>query len=164
MVQPKQSLPCSVPSHRLSFGVHGMPYSEPGFATIVEMPRQEQQQRRQRHKQPVASQQQWQQQQQQQPCVHGVLHKITRQEWAYVKATEGVGSKSIGYQVRTSSLYHRHPTQVSSHLVLHSMRGALGETGLGVFTSGAARFAGFGQFPDCDNPLLAGGSSGLPFA
>jgi hypothetical protein len=95
LVQPRQSLPCSVPTHRLSFGVQGMPYSEPGFATIVEAPQQEQQRQQPRLKQ---SQRQ-QQQHQQPPCVHGVLHRITRREWAYVKATEGVGSKSIGYQV-----------------------------------------------------------------
>ncbi|WIA28381.1 hypothetical protein OEZ86_010927 [Tetradesmus obliquus] len=96
MVQPRQSWPCCVPSHRLSFGVQGLPYSEPGFATIVEVPQQEQQQQ-QWQRQQLSPQQQ--QQQQQQPCVHGVIHRITRREWAYVKATEGVGSKRIGYQV-----------------------------------------------------------------
>jgi hypothetical protein len=33
-----------------------------------------------------------------------VVHRITRREWAYVKATEGVGSKSIGYQVGAAPL------------------------------------------------------------
>ncbi|KAF6263169.1 hypothetical protein COO60DRAFT_511779 [Scenedesmus sp. NREL 46B-D3] len=105
LVQPSQSLPCSLPTHRLSFGVQGMPYSEPGFATVVEIPQQEQQQQRQQQppqpqrQQVRPLQKQQQQQQQQPPCAHGVVHRITRLEWAYVKASEGVGSRSIGYQV-----------------------------------------------------------------
>jgi hypothetical protein len=33
-VTPKQSLPVFAPSHKLSFGMLGFPYVEPGFATV----------------------------------------------------------------------------------------------------------------------------------
>lgn len=36
------------------------------------------------------------------PCLHGVLHRVTQQEWQLIKAFEGVlGSdvSSVGYQV-----------------------------------------------------------------
>jgi hypothetical protein len=99
-VRPKESLPCAVPGYRLSFAVQGLPYAEPGFATIMPVSteqklQQQQQQQQQQQKQQVAgsfsSSDTW-------PCVHGVLHRVTQREWAHIQATEGVGS-SAGYQV-----------------------------------------------------------------
>ena len=34
LVKPKESIPCFIPDHVLSFRVLGFPYAEPGFATI----------------------------------------------------------------------------------------------------------------------------------
>lgn len=33
------------------------------------------------------------------PCVHGVVHRLTKIDWSRVQATEGVGSPILGYQV-----------------------------------------------------------------
>eukprot|EP00878_Enallax_costatus_P023350 GHUV01024830.1.p1 GENE.GHUV01024830.1~~GHUV01024830.1.p1 ORF type:complete len:165 (-),score=21.19 GHUV01024830.1:290-784(-) len=104
MVRPQQSLPCKLPDHMLSFSVLGFPYAEPGFATIVPLAEQQHQQ----HPPPQSGRSQ---QQQTRPfrladvqhkgcqCVHGVLHRITKREWQFVQATEGVGNQDVGYQV-----------------------------------------------------------------
>lgn len=67
---------------------------EPGFATIVpRQPSAGQQQQAASSSSSIAAR----------PCVHGVLHRVTRREWAHIKATEGVGSQHAGYQARGSA-------------------------------------------------------------
>eukprot|EP00879_Flechtneria_rotunda_P010973 GHRR01011466.1.p1 GENE.GHRR01011466.1~~GHRR01011466.1.p1 ORF type:complete len:352 (+),score=125.71 GHRR01011466.1:318-1373(+) len=122
-VKPRQSLPCSVPGYMLSFGVQGFPYAEPGFATIVQQQHCQQLQSQPHRHQPQQTSEQLHQQlpvqglaansisagsssnssqnTSQPPCVHGVLHRITRLQWDFIKATEGVGSSDVGYQVAT---------------------------------------------------------------
>lgn len=106
-VRPRQSVPCYVPGYHLSFGVQGFPWAEPGFATIspcrgscdsplplgAEQPA-------------VQSSSSWRTRMcaGNVPCLHAVLHRISKQEWEMVKASEGValGSENsgVGYQVR----------------------------------------------------------------
>lgn len=110
MVRPRQSVPCMVPDHTLSFGVLGFPYTEPGFATIVQSTQQQQQQPaanppgsvgRMTLKQEHSAEEQ---SRGHRPCVHGVLHRITKREWAFVQATEGAGNRDVGYQVQHGCL------------------------------------------------------------
>ncbi|KAF8072515.1 CDC14A [Scenedesmus sp. PABB004] len=89
-VRPSGAWPCSLPDHELSVaGMMGLPFSEPGMATILQRPQQQPQQHQQRRQPPPGGQ----------PCVHGVLFRISAAEWERVKATEGVGSSAVGYQV-----------------------------------------------------------------
>jgi hypothetical protein len=72
-----------VPGYTLSFNVTGFPFAEPGFATVAHCERC-----RDRRS-----------------ALHGVLHRVTQQEWASIQASEGVlpgdsHGASIGYQVR----------------------------------------------------------------
>ena len=80
-VRPRVSLPAAAPGLRLSFGMLGFPFSEPAFATVVGPGH------------PLAAGGA------DAPPAHGVLHVITREDWAWVCSTEGVGSSSAGYQV-----------------------------------------------------------------
>lgn len=100
-VRPQQSMPCYVPGYTLSFGVQGFPWAEPGFATIqpcsndsnqcsAEAPGSNPSSLR-RHVYAGNT-----------PCLHAVLHRVTKKEWAAIKASEGVlgsDNSSIGYQV-----------------------------------------------------------------
>ncbi|MEW5317987.1 MAG: hypothetical protein WDW38_009241 [Sanguina aurantia] len=65
----------------LSFGLQGLPYLEPGFGTIEEVPLTS-------SGCPLPSR-----------AVCGVVHCITPTEWLGVQATEGVGSTRVGYQL-----------------------------------------------------------------
>lgn len=80
-VRPRVSAPAVAPALRLSFGMLGFPFAEPAFATVVDP------------NHPLAAGGCTA------PPAHGVLHVITRQEWAWICQTEGVGSSSAGYQV-----------------------------------------------------------------
>lgn len=97
-VQPQQSLPCYVPGFELSFGMRGFPWQEPGFATIQpQRPRTSQQQGQQHGGSEARTRG---------ACLHGVLHRITRRDWAFVKASEGVvgqDGSGVGYEVRPHS-------------------------------------------------------------
>lgn len=104
-VRPRQSVPCRVPDHLLSFSMLGFPYAEPGFATIVQHTQGLQAQRQplyaHSNKHSVSQPaffKDWRDNVRDH-CVHGVLHKITKREWQLVQATEGVNNHGFGYQV-----------------------------------------------------------------
>jgi hypothetical protein len=77
----------------------GFPYAEPGFATILPASGSDPgsggpspSSRWRRHVNADSST----------PCLHGVLHRVTQQEWQLIKASEGVlgsDTSSVGYQV-----------------------------------------------------------------
>jgi hypothetical protein len=103
-IVPAASVPAVVRTHCLSFGMTGLPYTEPGFATI----------------QQLCPENTLDGLQPQQPCVHGVVHAISAADWVRVQASEGVGSRSTGYQVRTARggaiARYRHNCIASAHL------------------------------------------------
>ncbi|KXZ53069.1 hypothetical protein GPECTOR_8g62 [Gonium pectorale] len=82
----------------LSFRMLGLPYAEPGFATI-ERAQPEQQQQQQQQPGPVSTgasssgSSRWRSE------VHGVVHLLRHSDWVQVMATEGVGAGSTGYRV-----------------------------------------------------------------
>ncbi|KAI8467962.1 MAG: hypothetical protein J3K34DRAFT_523335 [Monoraphidium minutum] len=80
-VRPRVSVPAAAPALRLSFGMLGFPFAEPAFATLVPPGH------------PLAAGGAAA------PPAHGVLHAVSREEWAWICSTEGVGSSSAGYQV-----------------------------------------------------------------
>lgn len=107
MIKPAASLPAVLPGWQLTFSQPGLPYAEPGFAAVERQPA-------------VAAAgatngdggsgaappQQAQQQQQRRPDVHGVLHRITPSQWAYVLETEGASKEDSddgGYAVVTTT-------------------------------------------------------------
>lgn len=96
---PPACCPCLHHHHH----AQGFPWAEPGFATICELDTA-----------PAAAATQhdggddlssWRQHTLTDgtPCLHAVLHRVTQQEWASIKASEGVfgsgQSSSVGYQV-----------------------------------------------------------------
>jgi hypothetical protein len=104
-VWPQQSLPCYVPGYTLSFGVCGLPFAEPGFATIAPAawPAQLSAQ--------PADHTAWREALQGDgvtPCaLHGVLHRVSRSDWRRIQVSEGVlgsgsssGGGGVGYQVQ----------------------------------------------------------------
>jgi hypothetical protein len=112
-VRPRQSIPCYVPGYHLSFGVQGFPWSEPGFATItpchsssgLPLPPGSNQPGSDRSSSSSSSGSAWRKHlcAGKIPCLHAVLHRITKEEWGLVKASEGVvlgsDSSGVGYQV-----------------------------------------------------------------
>jgi hypothetical protein len=107
-VRPRQSVPCYVPGYHLSFGVQGFPWAEPGFATIYPCHGSCDSSSPSGAEQPAiqGSSSSWRTRRcaGNIPCLHAVLHRISKQEWEVVKASEGValGSENsgVGYQVR----------------------------------------------------------------
>lgn len=76
MIKPAESVPAKLPGYRLSFNQPGLPYREPGFATVEPAPAG--------HEQPV----------------HGVAHRMTNTEWNYYKESEGAaGQSDQGYGI-----------------------------------------------------------------
>jgi hypothetical protein len=98
-VRPQQSMPCYVPGYTLSFGVQGFPWAEPGFATIQPCRADSSS----CSAETLVSPSSWRRHVYAgNPCLHAVLHRVTKQEWAAIKASEGVlgsDNSSIGYQV-----------------------------------------------------------------
>ncbi len=80
-VTPRLSLPAAVPALRLSFGMLGFPFSEPAFATVLPPSH------------PLVAGGRAA------PVLHGVVHVISRDEWAAICRSEGVGSSTAGYQL-----------------------------------------------------------------
>jgi hypothetical protein len=76
-VRPKVSSPGLIMDHCLSFRLRGLPYIEPAFATLERI----------RGKR-----------------VHGVIHTITKDEWARIKISEGVTGQGKGYGYYESAL------------------------------------------------------------
>jgi len=77
-VKPKESKPCIVPDMYLNFDYAGIPYWEPGFATVS----------RRDPRSPS------------EPAVHGVVHYISAREFARIRRTEGgFGYDGLGYGV-----------------------------------------------------------------
>jgi len=75
MISPAESVPAVLPGYRLSFNQPGLPYREPGFATVE-----------------VGTDGGAE--------VHGVAHRMTPTEWAYYKESEGnAGQSDHGYGV-----------------------------------------------------------------
>jgi hypothetical protein len=76
MIKPAESVPAKLHGYRLSFNQPGLPYREPGFATVEPAPAG--------HKR----------------SVHGVAHRMTNAEWNYYKESEGAaGQSDQGYGV-----------------------------------------------------------------
>lgn len=83
MISPAESVPAVLPGWRLEFSQPGLPYAEPAFAAV---------ERRQEGSDDGGA------------CpldVHGVAHRITPSQWAYVLETEGGsgGKEDHAYQV-----------------------------------------------------------------
>lgn len=111
-VRPQQSLPCCVPGFTLSFGVQGFPWAEPAFATIQPCSGSQSNSCMQDACGPGSSSSSWRRHVCAGivPCLHGVLHRVNKREWARIKASEGVlgsGNSSVGYQVITMQLMCR---------------------------------------------------------
>ena len=78
MIKPAESVPAIVPGYMLTFNQPGLPYREPGFATIEPLDA----------KYPGSR------------PVHGVAHLMTPTQWEYYKETEGASVQSDeGYGV-----------------------------------------------------------------
>ncbi len=104
MIKPAASLPAVLPGWQLTFSQLGLPYTEPGFAAV--------------ERQPAAATAEAANgggagggapppsARQRRPDVHGVLHRITPSQWAYVLETEGASkedSEDGGYAVVTTT-------------------------------------------------------------
>lgn len=77
MIKPAESVAAVLPEMKLTFNQPGLPYREPGFATL----------------EPI-------QDKEKETPVHGVVHRMTEEQWAYYKETEGAAGKSdVGYGV-----------------------------------------------------------------
>jgi hypothetical protein len=99
-VRPQQSMPCYVPGYTLSFGVQGFPWAEPGFATIQPCRADSSS----CSAETLDSLSSWRRHVYagNTPCLHAVLHRVTKQDWAAIKASEGVlgsDNSGFGYQV-----------------------------------------------------------------
>lgn len=102
-VRPEQSLPCYVPGYTLSFAVQGFPWAEPGFATIRACSSSS----NDGGGGYATSDGSWRLRvcAGTTPCLHAVLHRVSRREWELIKSSEGVlggDTSSVGYQVRCS--------------------------------------------------------------
>jgi hypothetical protein len=82
MISPAESVPAVLPGWRLEFSQPGLPYAEPAFAAVERQPEADGGGERQLD-------------------VHGVAHRITPSQWAYVLETEGGsgGKEDHAYQV-----------------------------------------------------------------
>ncbi|GBF90203.1 hypothetical protein Rsub_03336 [Raphidocelis subcapitata] len=80
-VRPRVSLPAVAPAQRLSFGMIGLPFSEPAFATLLPPG----------HALAAGGAGA--------PEAHGVVHAVSGEEWSQICRTEGVGARGVGYQV-----------------------------------------------------------------
>jgi hypothetical protein len=78
-VRPRVSAPAVAPSQRLSFGMVGLPFAEPAFATLLPPG----------HALVAGGA----------PPAHGVVHVVSGEEWAQICRSEGVGARGVGYQV-----------------------------------------------------------------
>eukprot|EP00741_Cyanophora_paradoxa_P017276 tig00020961_g16686.t1 len=76
-IKPIERAPCKVPGYELNFHIAGIPYLEPSFASVEEIPggpRTE---------------------------LHGVVYKITQKDYETVRRTEGGGGHDgVGYGAR----------------------------------------------------------------
>lgn len=87
-ISPAESVPAVLPGWRLEFSQPGLPYAEPAFAAVEPQPEEVED--------AAASSGGARQ-----PDVHGVAHRITPSQWAYVLETEGGsgGKEDHAYKV-----------------------------------------------------------------
>lgn len=100
MIKPAASLPAVLPGWQLTFSQLGLPYTEPGFAAVERQPAAATAEAANGGAAPPPSARQ------RRPDVHGVLHRITPSQWAYVLETEGASkedSEDGGYAVVTTT-------------------------------------------------------------
>lgn len=77
MIKPVESVPAILPGYRLSFNQPGLPYREPGFATVEPLGQDDPER-----------------------YVHGVAHLMSNSEWNYYKESEGAaGQSDQGYGI-----------------------------------------------------------------
>ncbi|KAK9761272.1 hypothetical protein K7432_013945 [Basidiobolus ranarum] len=94
LVKPVRSVPVFVPGYYLSFDHPGMPYTEPGFASIRTLPKGSEATSEESFFPATRSKYNGA------PVVHGVAHWITNEDFLKVQLSEGGGgSTEFGYQV-----------------------------------------------------------------
>lgn len=101
-VAPKASRPCKVDGYTLAFNYRGIPFTEPGMATIMRSDTLPDRSTAGQYQNGTASssRQASAAAAGHAACLaaglHGVVHLITDEEWQKVKQTEGVGAAHVG--------------------------------------------------------------------
>ena len=105
MIKPAESSPAVLPGYRLCFNMPGMPYREPGFGSVEPIPAASAGAGQNGShggggssaangvgaaRAPASSP--WEEQE-----VHGVAHRVTPTEWAYILETEGAAVRGSEY-------------------------------------------------------------------
>ncbi|KAK9768765.1 hypothetical protein K7432_000367 [Basidiobolus ranarum] len=122
-VKPIRSVPVRVPGYYLAFDLPGMPYIEPGFASIRSFPSDPEDSSETRFF-PVTRNKR-----ESAPVVHGVAHLITAEDFRQVQLTEGGGgSTEYGYQVKIVECESYTKEKINAHTLMshdHCIRPSL---------------------------------------
>lgn len=100
MIKPAESIAAMAPGYMLTFNQPGLPYREPGFATIEPIPNKNANGTSNGGCNNKSEKSEDEENQEEYRPVHGVAHLMTSTQWEYYKETEGAaGQSDKGYGV-----------------------------------------------------------------